>query len=219
MLKTTATSGFGAGGGLPDATVSFVTSTQSSANATSYTFSSQSLGTAAANRTIVIGCATFGPGATNCIITSATLGGSTMTIENHANDSTIRASFLRLAYPTGTSADVVVNVTAVGYTCGIGIWACYGIGDYDDTSNAGYPSESTDINISAGGIAIGYAVNHNPTATVTWTNMTERFDDVMDYTSHSGADTSSATGANPTVTCDWPTRDSGPLLLNAWPKG
>ena len=219
MFKTTAASGFGTGVNIiPDASLTYTAHAESTANATSYTFSSVALGTEAGNRTMIIGCTTFGPGVSNCIITSATLGGSALTIEAHQNDSTIRNNIMRIAYPSGTSADIVVNVTAVGYLCGIGVWAGYSIGDKFDESDVGYPSEATDINIPAGGVAIGYAINHNPNAAVTWTNMTERFDDTIDYTSHSGADITSATAVNPTVTCDWVSRDSGSLHLMSWSK-
>jgi hypothetical protein len=203
--------------GVPDATISFTASAQTSTNATVHTFSSQSIGTAAANRTIVVAAGWY-PNA----VSSITVGGVTLSEVVAANDDSIQAVVYEGDITTGTSADIVVTVSGGGSNnMGIGVWALYGVGASDDNSTVIGVSgaESTDINISAGGVAIGHCLNHHPTPSASWTNMTERFDDEIEYTSHSGADTSSATATNPTVTCDWGTRDQGPLNLVAWPKG
>ena len=203
---------------VPDATISFGSATQFSPDATSFTLSSADLGTAASNRTIIVACG--GLDTVNNDITSVTVDGTAMSETHRGNDSTFRAFIFEVDLATGTSGDVVVSFDGTVTRFGIAVWAAYGIGAADDKpSSIGYPTEAGDVDISAGGVAIGYSLNHNPTATVSWTNMTERFDDTIDYTSHTGADTTSATAATVTVTCDWPTRDSGPFLLCAWPKG
>ena len=97
MFTVNAASGFGTGVNIiPDASLSYTAHAESTADATTYTFSSVALGTEAGNRTMIIGCTTFGPGVSNCIITSATLGGSALTIEAHQNDSTLRNNIMRI---------------------------------------------------------------------------------------------------------------------------
>jgi hypothetical protein len=202
---------------VPDATISYTAHAESSTDLTTYTFSSQAIGTAAANRTVIVGMGYHDASAVS--ISSVTIGGNTSSANTIATDASFGSSFHEYDLTTGTTADIVVTFSGGATRCGIGVWAAYGIGASDDTSNVGGPTEATDINISAGGVAIGHSINHNNTAIAAWTNMTKRFDDIIDYTSHTGADTSSATAVNPTVTCDWTTRDQGPILLKAWPKG
>ena len=218
MLKVTELSGSGTGINVPDATISFEANAQSTADATTYTFSSQDLGTAAANRTIVVAVGYHSSGSV-VAINSITVGGTGLSSTLSTAESTMQTQIWEGDITTGTSADIVVTFASGVTRVGIGVWALYGVGASDDNSSVNFSDEATDINISAGGVAIGYCLNHSPNAAVSWTNMTERFDDVIDFTSHTGADTSSATATNPTVTCDWPTRDSGPLNLIAWPKG
>ena len=203
---------------VPDATISFEAHGESSADATSYTFSSTALGTAAANRTIVVAVGYHSSGSV-VAINSITVGGTGLSSTLSTAESTMQTQIWEGDITTGTSEDIVVTFASGVTRVGIGVWAVYGVGASDDNSSVNWPTESTDINISAGGVAIGYVINHSNNAAVSWTNMTERFDDVIDYTSHSGADTSSATAVNATVTADWPTRDNGPFNLIAWPKG
>jgi hypothetical protein len=206
---------------VPDATIAFTASAQSSADATAYTFSSQALGTAADNRTIVVFAGYHASGGAGTDVSSITVGGTGLSevLDTDDGGGAFHSTCYEGDITTGTSADIVVTLSAGGTRLGIGVWALYGVGASDDNSTVLGSTEATDINISAGGVAIGYCINHNNNASASWTNMTERWDDVIDYTSHTGADTSSATAVNPTVTCDWATRDSGPFNLVAWPKG
>jgi len=200
----------------PDATREFASSAVSSADASVYTFSSQDIGTAGATRTIIvfIGYHNSGGG----VLSGVTIGGEAMSKNFAYDDGHMKAESWQLAYPDDTSADIVATFTTASTRCGLGTWAAYDIGDYEDVDEAGYATETLPLTMSAGSVGIGYFVCHTPNTTTTWTNMTERFTTVMDYTSHSGADNSSATDQTIDITCDWVGRDSGPFIVASWPK-
>ena len=204
-----------AGLGESDATLEFADVTASTAGpgaGTTYTFTGVGLGTAAADRTVILAAYVFNGGTSH----TATLDGSSMTDEGSGQVSVFRSTIFTLAHATGTTATIVISTGGNPYNCGIATWAAYGIGDeFDQSAVSG---EVTDINIPAGGVAIGYSVNHNTNYDATWTNMTKRFGEAVDFTGHSGADTTSATEVNPDITCDWPTRDSGPFIVMSWSK-
>tara|TARA_R100001132_G_C3252351_1_gene79108 strand:+ start:173 stop:823 length:651 start_codon:yes stop_codon:yes gene_type:complete len=206
-----------AGLGAPDATLEFADSALSTSGpgtGTTYTFTGVGIGTAAANRTVILCAYTFNGGASH----SATIDGDSMTEDGEGVDSIFRSIFFRKDVASGTTATFVITTGGNPYNCGIATWGAYGIGAKFDSSVVGGSTESTDINVPAGGVSIGYAINHNPNAATTWTNMTKRFGEEIEHTSQSGADLTSATAVNPTVTCDWPTKDTGPLTILSWSK-
>jgi len=92
----------------------------SSADLATYTFASQAIGTAAADRWVIVGVYTVnsslpvaGPG-------GIVIGGidATLQVGNGSNGVQMWAALV----PTGTTANIVVNVSSNGNGCGIGVW-------------------------------------------------------------------------------------------------
>lgn len=180
-------------------------------DATTYTFSSQNLGTASADRYIIVATASRGLGATRSI-SSATIGGVSATkvaeVANTGGGNTSTTCLLIAAVPSGTTGDVAITYDSGMLRCGIGMWAATALTSATPTdtatSTADDPTEST-LDVNAGGfaIAVGYTANQ---ATTTWTGLTEKYDaqDLGEGITHSGAsDTFASAQTNLTITCDF----------------
>ena len=106
--------------------VAYVATGESVSDLTQYTFSGFAIGAAAANRVVVVGVAVEGnnnaPGAI-----SGTIGGVTATAptELQANPDAgtkVLSAIMYATVPTGTTADVVVDVAAAPANCLIIVW-------------------------------------------------------------------------------------------------
>ncbi len=170
------------------------------ATQTSWTFTGTSIGTASADRLVIVAVAYINTAATSATCTIA--GGSATEITGCAIRSTgggsteIQFKMFRRVVASGTTATIVVNTgTATG--CFIGVWSAYDLRSTTevDTSRdeAAGTSVVLDLNVSAGGVACGYAVVPNA---VTWTGLTEDFDTVVSIR-HTGASKAQSLTASP----------------------
>jgi hypothetical protein len=154
-----------------------------------YTFSSQNLGAAAADR-IIVCFAIDGVGST---ATAVTIGGVSATIVQTAT--TVRKNTLWYAtVPTGTTGDVVVT-GAAETEMGIALWRLTGTtsGPYDSGQSDANPG-TADIMVPAGGVALaGMGDGGFAHSGYTWVGLTEDFDEAV-----SGAATTNWTGAHAT---------------------
>jgi hypothetical protein len=214
------------GGGAPSGplTVEFTGSAVDATAQTVYTFTAQPLGTATADRQIVVG---FSERASAIrTITSITVAGQACGIINQifsgAGDIN-RTAMCIAAVPTGTTGDVVVTLSGAALRAGIGLWALKGSATTASSASGVSttdPATST-LTIPVGGVAIGYgfAADGAVPRTATWTNLTENFDQVITTNfTHTGA---SVTGAGSTLfTCDWsdaPSLGSGVVFATFGP--
>jgi hypothetical protein len=165
MLQVNQLTGFGirrAGGAIP--TLAYQTATNSGANSTSYTFSTQAIGTAAADRLVVVVIGRE-PGDT---LSSSTIGGISATVVANAGTCTIIAAVVT----TGTTADVVLNFAGTQIRIGVAVYAVYGLSSTTATSTY-TASLSETVTIPAGGVAIGCAYSGSGGVSTTWTGVTE----------------------------------------------
>ena len=120
--------GFGAGISSAPASVTFTDSTVSGADATVYTFSTQDIGTAGANRHVIV-LIHAGDLSGSTGISSVTVGGIAASSAVTHGDTIAGTSFTTAifiaAVPTGTTADVVVTFAAGRSRAGIGVYAAY----------------------------------------------------------------------------------------------
>ena len=161
-------------------TVALTDNSSDASDTTAYTFSSQSLGAAAANRKIVVGIVNYddSPGTA---ASSVTVGGVTADRVQAmiGAGATMSTEIWQADVPTGTTGDVVVTWAAAVKSCGIGVWRVIGAnsrpyGSKTTTADPGVVS----MNIPAGGIGIGMsATGSGAGVTWTWTNLTEDFED------------------------------------------
>jgi hypothetical protein len=196
--------GFGAvqevaSGALP--TLSYQTAAADATDATSYTFSSQAIGTdTGSTRTVLL--AIYGLNVTALrTISSLTVGGVSGTLL-HSN-SVSSGSFSSVAFyaftsVSGTTATVAVTWSGQQLRCQIGLWAAYDLSSLTPVATASSTSASATLNVntSADGmvLAAGYG---NASATFTWTGVTERYDAATETVGFSVADASGVTAESP----------------------
>lgn len=181
MLSVNHLIGFGATEGIIPASLSFRTNTFSETDLTTYTFSSQDIGTAVTGRRVIVGVG--GVAAASRTISSVTIGGNSAAQSVFAEATTTaaeQAAIYVLQVDAGTTADIVVTWSSGMVRCAIGVWAAYDL----QSSTATHTGSSTaspgtaNLNVSAGGVAFGMAINlqNSGTNTYTWNNLTEAFD-------------------------------------------
>lgn len=168
---------FGAGGG--GSTVNaFIGATESTLDASTYTFTDHAIGTAHANRVVVVGVVFF-DAVDNNTIDTVTIGGSSATeaantapTGSSQGDAQVCAIFYR-AVAAGTTATIVVNSTGTATSCGIAVWAIYPASstpiDADATSSntSATSVTNTSLSIVTGGVAC-VIHNHNNSGTTTF---------------------------------------------------
>jgi len=160
--------------------LSYLTSATSSADQTTYTFSSQSFGTADTDRYIVVGVGFVSRNEPQTI-SSVTIGGvaaTALTARSEQDEGTWSsvAQFWIAAVPSGTTGDVVVALNAQASACGVGLWRL--ITDDitpHDTATDTADTISVNVNVQDGGGVCAIAMCRNG-STTTWTGVTEDFD-------------------------------------------
>lgn len=187
--------------------LTFLQTATDDTNASSYTFSAQSLGTAASDRYIVV---TVGARAgTTETISSVTIGGVTATINVQSTSNNNIASVCIANVPTGATGDIVVTFSGTMDRCGIGAWRATGVTSTTatDTGTSIANPLTTNLDINAGGFAVAIG-RTDDIATATWTNLTEKFDEEIGAEGNffSGAsDEFVSAQTNLAVTCTWTT--------------
>jgi len=196
-----------AGGAAPDPiTLSQTHHAAAGGNATQ-SFSSCNIGTAAANRKVVV-CAFSGYGAPDNSGTP-TIGGSNANWDgggaSHTTAQFVNCAIFSLDVATGTSATITFPTRSTGgrYFGAIIVYAVYGAGAVHaaaDNNEDTPPPMSASIAIPAHGVLIGGAGyqfgSSSPTTTFTWTNATKDFQGAMS----SGFANNQCTGAHKIVT-------------------
>lgn len=222
-LAVTQLIGFGAASTqLTPASISYITNAASSSGLTNYTFSTQSIGTAATGRRIIViasGYSTTG-GRT---LSSVTIGGNAATSIVTASDSggavnSQLSGIFILQVDAGTTADIVVNFSGGMGGCDIGVFAAYDLLSStatDTGSSVANPMTDT-IDISAGGICVaGCETYTTGSSGHTWTNLTERYDATQQtqlyYTGASDAFASAQSAL--AVTCTPASYTSAPWVI------
>lgn len=218
--------GFGAGSQDAPVTAAYVSSNKSETDLTTYSFASQDIGTAAADRIVVV--APFFNAGGSLTISSATLGGSGMTpiitALNDTGSATTGVALYALAYPTGTTATIEFTLSGGAVRGGIGVWTLSGktgsVAAYDTGSSATGDPTTTNVDIPNLGCLITVAGCANSGAlTVTWTGPSEDFDITVGTSDNtmSGARIAgpSAAVASQSVSADWSSAPTRPVLVAA----
>ena len=174
------------------ATVTYVSTAGSASNLTTYTFTSQSFGTAHADRILVCTVGGQGQAAGAKSVSSLTIGGISATLVKAQQGLTLdyfRSEIWRAAVPTGTSGTVVINWNDTMETCISGLfsvitktaapYATAGIG------GDGATQISTTISSPDNGIILG--CHYGNSTPDTWSGLTERYDTHPSTQSGSGA--------------------------------
>lgn len=177
MLMVDQLIGFAVGGDSA-ATATFLASTVDTANATNYTFSSQTLRASMVVAITRSGAATQG-------VSSVTVGGvsATLGVGNVSANGEGYCGLFHVSGVTPGTGDIVVNGSSAANRCGIATWETTGRSatphhTASDPYSAGDADPSVSLNIPASGFAIAavHAAGGVGSESVTWTNLTERYD-------------------------------------------
>lgn len=208
----------------PLASGSFISSAVNTVDGTSFTFTSQNIGTADATRLVVV--VVVAAAATTSEPTSVTIGGNAATKAVGRTDNSVGTiSIWYLAVPSGTTANIVVNFSASHARCGIGVFSLLNLGSNTPTAtgtggtNAG-TSVNANVNVTgANGIVVAGACSTNTgAATHTWTGVTESYDTTVEgTTTHSaGIATGLATETPRTINDTISTSNVLSVISAAW---
>tara|TARA_R110000772_G_scaffold233395_1_gene344960 strand:+ start:105 stop:773 length:669 start_codon:yes stop_codon:yes gene_type:complete len=115
-----------------DSTLAFTASAVNSGSQSSYTFSSQAIGTASSDRVVVVGVTA---GNSPADVSSMTIGGVGAAHAVSRTNST-ETEIWYATVPTGTTASVVVNFSGGKGRCGIGVWALTGVSGVGATNSS-----------------------------------------------------------------------------------
>ena len=200
------------GGGGGAATFTYRTHDTDISNSSSYTFSSQSIGAADSNREVVVALMMRASGTVT--VSSVTIGGVSATQDatasNLVSSNTTLVAFYRAAVPTGTTADVVVNLSAGAVRCFIGVWTTDASVSVDGTDSSQAEDDTVTCTSSTGGTLLWAAYNDDTANYSFSTGATQRFTTgVLESVEGYGADQASS-GASTDIT--WTASKSVPEL-------
>lgn len=171
--------------------LTFIGNHTDTSDASTYTFTGKSFGSAAGDRRVivVVGSRVNTAGA----VPTCTIGGVSATEVVRANNagagaSTDITSIFIAHVPTGTTGDVVVGWNLTMLRCTIGIYRMTGAGDgvYENKTDITLSSStlSTTINVPGNGACLASAWGNATSSTFTWTGLTEDFENNPETTSN-----------------------------------
>lgn len=197
-------------------TLSFLQATTLDTDTTAYTFSSENLGTAAADRHIIIAASTRTSGGVT--LSSATINGESATVSVQDTNGDICVAIIIAAVPSDTSGDVVITWSGATDRCAICVYRATGLDSITatDTDFAG-GNPSTASLTKADGIAIAAAATSQSSTNFTITNMTtEDADSAVENLSFASASEESSAGAVSIEGSSSPTGAGMTLVAATW---
>jgi len=140
----------------------------------SFTFSSQALGAAAADRKLVV---ITGAGSSSATVSSMTIAGVSAELVIAKATAESHSEMWQADVPTGTSGDVVVNYSGSIHNTGIGIFRITGAGTgptapSDTASDSQADPIALTITVPKNGVCIAGACDDS-TSTHTWAELTK----------------------------------------------
>jgi hypothetical protein len=168
------------------ATATFANGTLISTDLTTYTFSTHAIGTASADRLVVVAILS-GAAASPRSVSSVTIGGNAATLYGTQSTNTVRAraAFAGLLVTSGTTADIAVTFSGAMEQAMVTVWALTGAGasfaphDVRFANMSAGSASTSSLIVPQGGavIAGGYFIDTTAGLTgVTWTGPTEVLD-------------------------------------------
>ena len=177
----------------------YVTTVTDAANLTTYTLTGVSIGAASADRTVALVVASRTSSGYGTI-SSVTIGGVAASLSAQQSGPSPLV-IARAAVPTGTTADIVVTVSAAALRCGVAVFAITGGAGTIAASTANISTSAT-VSSPAGGVVIAAGSGVAP-GTSTWTGVTKRFESAVEAITVSGGETLTATAQSVTGAVTW----------------
>jgi hypothetical protein len=129
--------------------------TASASDANSYTFTAHNIGMANTNRVVVVFVGMADDGGGGPALNSATIGGNAATLTGvTVGGGSNRVTTCYLVVDSGTTADIVINLSLTTERAAIDVWALHGLTSttIDDTGSA--TATMTDLTIQPYGVAL-----------------------------------------------------------------
>lgn len=186
---------------------------------TTYSFTSVSFGSASGTRRIVVGVT--GGTDTDALLSSATIGGVAATIVQNvaagSGSTRANAALLIADVPTGTSGTIAITWNAEMRRCGLGVWAVYNLQSSVPVASGNSTGDpgSTSINTSSGGVAIACAYSR-VTNSVTWTNLTEDYDEVYAGSRTQSGASAVTGGGSLSITATYANSTVAAMVAGSW---
>ena len=205
-------------------TMTYESSSITGSDLTTYTFSSQALGTADADRMIILGIGGNGVGTpTPSTVTVAGITPTLIAESEDAGASGLTSYMYYAMVPTGTTGDVVVTWSGAMLECGCAIWRVIGGRQSGFVSTTASSSDPLNTIFTAPRGSVWAAYAQIPDGGATWTgDLTEDFDAVGETNrNHSGASkTSGFTGTtiSANITVDMGTANGTVTAVGIRPK-
>lgn len=165
------------------AVATYIVTGVSSTNLSTYTFTSANIGTAAADRIVLVAITARGNTAGNFTVGSVTIGGNAATVDSTTNAGNGRevSTFAYLLVPSGTTATIVVNFN--GGTMDVCATHIYNINGQASNTPVGSavsysPAPSAAPGTQTNGCAVCCVMGDTNT-NYTWTNATEDYDTAL----------------------------------------
>jgi len=163
-------------------TINFTASAVNGTNTLEHRLSNIAIGTADANRKVVVGV--VADHNTQQKVINITIGGVNTSLVVEAGHSNGRQPEIWQAdVPTGITADIVITWNASATQVGIGVWAIYDAASNAHDTNVSHPPTGTapsgKLNILSDGVALSISMADN-SATWTWSNLTENYDETVE---------------------------------------
>ena len=183
----------------------------SATDSNTYTFTNRALGSAQADRRIIVGLCMRVAGTTTTV-SSVTVGGvsasSVIDVPNNGGGNTTLGALYIADVPSGTTGDVVVTFSGTVLRCGVNVWRMVGAasGTASSTGSTQLDNTGVSVTVPANGSAVGYAVTDATSVpTMTWTNITASLGVTSIESSfyHAGSMIDSVGGGAITFTADW----------------
>ncbi len=174
--------------------VNFESQAVSGADLTTYTFTSQAIGTPRPDRTIIVAAVCF----TGAMFTTLTVGGVPL-VKIFEQPEGILA-FHGAIVPTGSTATIVMTCTAQGIRAAISTYSVIGLTSLtpiDTAAGLTAGGDTLDVDTVSGGFVLGLA-RGSSTPTIAWSGLTEDHQTVIaDNVDHSTASASNLSVETP----------------------
>lgn len=211
MLATTTTSGVAR-------SISYVTTTSSTTDASVYTFSAVSLGTTDATRLIVIGV--YGHNTTGRTISGVKVGGVSATLVGKRDGANSNNGIYQIVNTSDATADIEVTFSGTELRAAINVWALYNLnsntvetyGDNFSTSN----SVSVALNGTSGGVLVAQGSINTSGVAATWTGATEENEVTLESAVEYSAATNSNAAATLSPSVNWANATNKSIVAARW---
>lgn len=205
MFQLTELTGFNAAAAVAaqtPVTINYVGTTVDTGDTSTYTFTNHAIGTASADRVVLVAVCVRSATA-GISISSMTIGGVSATeLVEASTGANVTSAIYGLLVTSGTTATIVVTPSNSSQRCAVSVFEMTGTGGATTTSATATdtsPPSSTTITIPANGAAVGlsFATSGSAVGTGTWAGLTEDNDADLENTNnhYSAAHLNSVSGA------------------------